>query len=59
MTEEQRERCADELSIEASGWIKGRLAGTRGTGFRRTLELQIAIYGWLMDYGIFEEPNGK
>ena len=49
-----RDEQCEQLTKEAIDWIKRRLAGTHGTGYRGTADLENAIYGWLSDHADFE-----
>lgn len=59
MTEKQREKCAIMLSAEARKWIIGKFAVTQRIEGGQSRELQMEIYHWMKDHGLFEELNGE
>ena len=55
MTEEEREHECANLAKQTVKDMVERLGGTKGTGYRRTTDIENELYGWLYEHAIFEE----
>jgi hypothetical protein len=51
---EHEHECA-MLASDAAEFIVGKLAATKGLGFRGTTALENEIYGWLYEHAIFDD----
>lgn len=57
MTDDEREHECSALASEMIEFMHNKLAATKGTGYRGTQDLELAIYGWLWEHAIFEDER--